>query len=96
MKSLSVAALAAALTAQHAAAHATFQQLWVDGVDFGGQCARTVLSNSPITDVASTQIRCNANAGSAKGKCPVKAGSTVTVEMHQVPPLPYPLPPTRH
>lgn len=42
MKSFSVAALAAALTAQHAAAHATFQQLWVDGVDFGGQCARTV------------------------------------------------------
>lgn len=81
MKSFSVVALAA--LAQQAAAHATFQQLWVDGVDFGDQCARRVLSNSPITDVGSNQIRCNANAGRASGKCPVKAGGTVTVEMHQ-------------
>ncbi len=83
MKSFTTAALAA-LWAQQAAAHATFQQLWVDGVDYGSQCARLPGSNSPVTDVTSTSMRCNAGAAKAAGKCPVKAGSTVTVEMHQV------------
>jgi lytic cellulose monooxygenase (C1-hydroxylating) len=43
-------------------------------------------SNTPVTNVASTDIRCN--VGGTKGvsaKCPVKAGDTVTVEMHQQP-----------
>jgi len=81
MKSFALATLAA--LAGNAAAHATFQDLWVDGVDYGSQCARLPQSNSPVTDVSSTAIRCNASPSAAKGKCPVKAGSTVTVEMHQ-------------
>lgn len=83
MKSFTVAALAA-LWAQNVAAHATFQQLWVDGADYGSKCARLPGSNSPVTDVTSKDMRCNASPSSASGKCPVKAGSTVTVEMHQV------------
>jgi cellulase len=82
MKSFTIAALAA--LAQNAAAHATFQQLWVDGVDYGSQCARLPGSNSPVTDVSSTAVRCNAGSSPARAKCPVKAGATVTVEMHQV------------
>lgn len=82
MKS-TVFALAAALAGE-VAAHATFQALWVDGVDFGSQCARLPTSNSPITDVSSNAIRCNTNQGPAAKKCGVKAGGTVTVEMHQV------------
>ncbi|KAK0710847.1 glycoside hydrolase family 61 protein [Lasiosphaeris hirsuta] len=82
MKSFAIAAIAA-LLAQEAAAHATFQQLWVDGVDFAGQCARRPASNSPVTSVTTNDLRCNAGAARAAGKCPVKAGSTVTVEMHQ-------------
>lgn len=82
MKSFSIAALAA--LAQHVAAHATFQQLWVNGVDYGSQCARLPGSNSPVENVSSTNIRCNAGSRAAAGKCPVAAGSTVTVEMHQV------------
>ncbi|KAL2259697.1 hypothetical protein VTK26DRAFT_6535 [Humicola hyalothermophila] len=82
MKSYTIAALAS-LWARQAAAHATFQQLWVDGVDYGSQCARLPGSNSPVTDVTSNDIRCNAGSSRAAAKCPVAAGSTVTVEMHQ-------------
>ncbi|KAL8403290.1 hypothetical protein RB594_008516 [Gaeumannomyces avenae] len=77
------ASLLLALAARNVAAHATFQQLWVNGVDFGAQCARLPLSNSPVTDVSSTQMRCNSNSGAVGRKCPVPAGGTVTVEMHQ-------------
>jgi cellulase len=51
----------------------------------GSQCIRMPQSNTPVTNVGGTDIRCN--VGGAKGvskKCSVKAGSTVTVEMHQV------------
>jgi len=89
MKSFTVAALTA-LWAQNVAAHATFQQLWVDGVDFGSQCARLPNSNNPISSVTSNDIRCNVYGTRPGVKCPVKAGSTVTVEMHQVG-LPCPL-----
>jgi cellulase len=42
-------------------------------------------SNTPVTNVGGNDIRCNANgARGVSKKCPVKAGSTVTVEMHQV------------
>ncbi|KAF4832407.1 putative endo-beta-1,4-glucanase D [Colletotrichum tropicale] len=74
-----------AIAAEQAASHATFQALWVDGVDYGGQCARLPLSNSPVTDVSSTDVRCNSNSGPVAKKCVVKAGSSVTVEMHQQP-----------
>ncbi|KAF3044665.1 hypothetical protein E8E12_008202 [Didymella heteroderae] len=50
-----------------------------------GTCARLPTSNSPIQDVTSTNIRCNANQGFAASKCSVAAGGTVTIEMHQQP-----------
>lgn len=74
-----------ALAISHVYGHATFQQLWVDGVDMGSQCVRPPNSNSPITNVASTDIRCNVGGTvGVSGKCAVAPGSTVTVEMHQV------------
>ncbi|KAH6624191.1 glycosyl hydrolase family 61-domain-containing protein [Chaetomium sp. MPI-SDFR-AT-0129] len=81
MKSFTLATLA--VLAGNVAAHATFQDLWVDGVDFGSQCARVPSSNSPITSVSGSSIRCNTGTSSPSAKCPVAAGSTVTVEMHQ-------------
>lgn len=85
MKYTVSAALAAFLAAQNVAAHATFQDLWVDGVDYDSQCARQPTSNSPVTDVTSTDMACNAGTSAVTSKCPVTAGSTVTVEMHQQP-----------
>lgn len=41
-------------------------------------------SNSPLTNVGSRDFVCNTGARAVSGKCPVKAGGTVTVEMHQV------------
>ncbi|KAF2730590.1 hypothetical protein EJ04DRAFT_500250 [Polyplosphaeria fusca] len=69
----------AASLATHVLGHATFQELW------GGTCARLPTSNNPVQDVTSKDIRCNANQGVAASKCSVKAGATVTVEMHQQP-----------
>ncbi len=43
-------AVAASLVAS-VAAHATFQELWVNGVDQGTSCARLPASNSPVTSV---------------------------------------------
>lgn len=83
MKSAFYAALAA-LAANEVAGHATFQDLWINGVDYVGQCARLPLSNSPVTDVTSDDIRCNAGTSAVSYKCVVAAGDTVTVEMHQV------------
>lgn len=34
-----------------AAAHATFQEMWVNGVDQGSWCVRLPQSNSPVTSV---------------------------------------------
>ncbi|KAI1275842.1 fungal cellulose binding domain-containing protein [Xylaria sp. FL0933] len=85
MKSAAYALASAALAFQ-ASAHSIFQQLWVDGVDYGSQCVRMPPNNNPVTNVNSNDIRCN--VGGTKGvgaKCPVKAGSTVTVEMHAQP-----------
>lgn len=50
-------------------------------------CARMPPSNSPVTSVTSTDIRCNVGGttGVAGKKCPVVAGQTVTVEMHAQP-----------
>ncbi|KAH8883137.1 hypothetical protein GQ53DRAFT_883146 [Thozetella sp. PMI_491] len=72
MKS-SVLAAFVAFTATEVAGHALFQQLWVDG------------SNTPVTNVMSKDVVCNASPSPASGKCAVKAGGTVTVEMHQQP-----------
>ncbi|MCJ1324012.1 hypothetical protein MMC10_000674 [Thelotrema lepadinum] len=93
MKS-TILALLTAFAAQKAAAHATFQDLWVNGVDkmsshsrpdHGATCVRLPLSNNPVTAVTTNDIRCNVNGGAVSGKCAVKAGDTVTVEMHQQP-----------
>jgi len=84
MKTLFAISAAAVLLVQQVVAHATFQDLWVNGVDEQGYCVRLPPSNSPVTDVTSTNLRCNVNgATGVSGKCVVAAGSTVTVEMHQ-------------
>ncbi|KAI0754276.1 glycosyl hydrolase family 61-domain-containing protein [Daedaleopsis nitida] len=77
-------ALAAAFVAS-AAAHATFQQMWINGVDQGSSCGRLPQSNSPVTSVTSPDIACNVNAYSSSGVCEVMPGDEVTVEMHQQP-----------
>jgi hypothetical protein len=48
--------LAAAALATHASAHATFQAMWINGVDYGSACVRVPLSNSPVTDVTSVRV----------------------------------------
>ena len=84
MKSSLLVVLTAGLAVRDAIAHAIFQQLWVDGVDYGSTCNRLPTSNSPVTNVGSRDVVCNAGTRGVSGKCPVKAGGTVTVEMHQV------------
>ncbi|KAL2171214.1 hypothetical protein VTG60DRAFT_3525 [Thermothelomyces hinnuleus] len=79
MRSTFAAALAA-IAAQKVAGHATFQQLW-----HGSSCVRLPSSNSPVTNVGSRDFVCNAGTRPVGGKCPVKAGGTVTIEMHQQP-----------
>jgi hypothetical protein len=75
--------LASLLAATSVAAHATFQEFWVGSTDYADQCLRKVPSNSPVTSVSSSDVACNAGAGTSPGLCPVVAGSQVTVEMHQ-------------
>lgn len=70
MLSLTSLALAASLAAS-AAAHATFQAMWINGVDYGSACVRLPLSNSPVTDVTSADIACNVNATPSTNVCPV-------------------------
>ena len=42
-------------------------------------------SNSPVTNVAGADVVCNAGGrAGVSGKCAIKAGGTVTIEMHQV------------
>lgn len=48
---LSVAFVASLVAS--ATAHATFQEMWVNGVDQGSFCVRLPQSNSPVTDVTS-------------------------------------------
>ncbi|KAI5862283.1 lytic polysaccharide monooxygenase [Durotheca rogersii] len=80
----SLCAVLAGMAATKAAGHALFQALWVDG--HGRQCVRMPASNSPVTNVNSADIRCNAGGTrGVSGKCAVQAGSTVTIEMHQQP-----------
>ncbi|ELU45811.1 glycoside hydrolase family 61 protein [Rhizoctonia solani AG-1 IA] len=65
----------------------TMQYLWVNGVDQGQNTyLRVPPSNNPVTDVTSTDIRCNVNGltGSATGtKANVPAGANITLEWHQ-------------
>ena len=48
--------LAAAIAATQVSAHATFQQLWINGVDYGSQCTRLPQSNTPVTNVMSNDF----------------------------------------
>ncbi|KAF8150225.1 glycosyl hydrolase family 61-domain-containing protein [Crassisporium funariophilum] len=73
-----------AFIASRAAAHSTFQQLWINDVDAGSSCIRAPVSNSPVTSVSGSDIACN-TAGTSQGVCPVKAGDKLTVEMHAQP-----------
>ncbi|KAI1382788.1 lytic polysaccharide monooxygenase [Hypoxylon trugodes] len=76
----------ATVAATKVAGHSLFQALWVDGVDQGTTCVRMPGSNSPVTSVNSPDIRCNVGGSrGVAGKCAVKPGSTVTIEMHQQP-----------
>jgi lytic cellulose monooxygenase (C1-hydroxylating) len=85
MKSISQVVVTGLLAAAGASAHAIFQDLWVDGVDMGTQCVRMPKSNTPVTNVGSADMRCNAGGTvGVSGKCSVSAGSIVSVEMHQV------------
>ncbi|KAI0043673.1 carbohydrate-binding module family 1 protein [Auriscalpium vulgare] len=68
-----------------ASAHATFQELWVNGVDQGSYCVRTPASNNPVTSVTTTDLACNVGSASSSGLCAVNPGDSVTVEMHQQP-----------
>ncbi|KAI1079167.1 glycoside hydrolase family 61 protein [Whalleya microplaca] len=84
MKSAAIA-FAVSTLATSAAGHATFQELWVDGVDQESTCARLPGNNNPVTSVTTDDIRCNAGSAPASAKCSVPAGDSVTVEMHQQP-----------
>ncbi|KAL2136541.1 hypothetical protein VTI74DRAFT_3086 [Chaetomium olivicolor] len=60
--------------------------LGIDAIrSYGSSCVRMPGSNSPIINVGSRDMICNAGTRAASGKCPVKAGGTMTVEMHQQP-----------
>lgn len=55
-----------------AVGHSTFQELWVDGVDQAGTCARLPLRNSPVTSVTSNDIRCNSGTTPVATLCEVE------------------------
>ncbi|KAM7193038.1 putative endo-beta-1,4-glucanase [Naviculisporaceae sp. PSN 640] len=64
--------------------HAIFQQAWAGTTDYGSTCVRMPPNNSPVTDVTSPNMACNAGGSTGvSGTCEVAAGSTFTVEMHQ-------------
>jgi len=47
--------------------HATFQEIWSNGVDQVALGARLPLSNSPVQDVTSNDMRCNAGTTPVAG-----------------------------
>jgi len=67
-----IASLAFLSSAATVAGHATFQQLWVNGEDMESSCIRMPKNNSPVTDVSSNDIRCNAAPSAAAGICEAK------------------------
>ncbi|KAJ2138778.1 hypothetical protein IW136_003026, partial [Coemansia sp. RSA 678] len=75
------------LLAGFANAHTYLSKLALDGVqESEGQCIRPYPAdrNFPVKDVTSTDITCGVGGVSktASETCPVKAGSTITVEWH--------------
>lgn len=53
-----------------AAAHSTWQQLWVNGVDQASTCARLNLNNNPI-GTTTADIRCGNGRSNAASVCEV-------------------------
>ncbi|RPA74002.1 hypothetical protein BJ508DRAFT_215774 [Ascobolus immersus RN42] len=78
MKFNSVALLAFATSV---AAHSTWQQLWVNGVDKASTCARLPASNSPV-GTTEAAVRCGNGNTFAPSVCEVNAGGEITIEMH--------------
>ncbi|TFK21123.1 endoglucanase II [Coprinopsis marcescibilis] len=70
----------ALLFAASAAAHSTWQHIWVNGVDGGTSCLRQAANNNPVA-INSPQLACNA-ATNSPNVCTIKPGDKVTVEMH--------------
>jgi lytic cellulose monooxygenase (C1-hydroxylating) len=62
--------------------HATFQQLWVNSEDMESTCIRMPKNNSPVTNVMSNDMRCNASPSPAAGVCEA-AGSSFPLEGHR-------------
>ncbi|KAL3478915.1 glycosyl hydrolase family 61-domain-containing protein [Aspergillus californicus] len=86
MKTFGLLALAA--TAKLVAAHTTVFAVWINDEDQGlGNSAdgyiRSPPSNSPVTDVTSTDLTCNVNGATAAAKTlEVVAGDKITFEWH--------------
>ncbi|KAK1142042.1 hypothetical protein N8T08_008248 [Aspergillus melleus] len=80
--------LALAAAAKMANAHATVFAVWINGEDQGlgntdSGYIRSPPSNSPVTDVTSTDMTCNVNGDKAAAKTlSVKSGDKVTFEWH--------------
>ncbi|RPA72788.1 hypothetical protein BJ508DRAFT_67612 [Ascobolus immersus RN42] len=70
--------------ATSAAAHSTWQQLWVNGVDKASTCARLPANNSPV-GTTEAAVRCGNGNTFAPSVCEVNAGGTITIEMHAQP-----------
>ncbi|KAI5841351.1 glycosyl hydrolase family 61-domain-containing protein [Morchella snyderi] len=85
LKALSTFAAYCALLS-FVSAHQNLHEFYVNGVTVGYEkCMRRPPSNNPVTDVQSTDIRCNVNGLSASGTnpvpgvCAVNAGDEITV-----------------
>ncbi|PYH66925.1 putative endoglucanase [Aspergillus vadensis CBS 113365] len=88
MKTTTYSLLALAAASKLASAHTTVQAVWINGEDQGlgntdDGYIRSPPSNSPVTDVTSTDMTCNVNGDQAASKTlSVKAGDVVTFEWH--------------
>jgi lytic cellulose monooxygenase (C1-hydroxylating) len=71
--------------ASAATAHSTWQQLWVGSSDKASTCVRTVANNNPIASLTSSDMFCGIGPAKSSGVCEVKAGESLTVEMHAQP-----------
>jgi lytic cellulose monooxygenase (C1-hydroxylating) len=87
MRASTLFALAAAGTAQLAAAHTTVFAVFVNDEDQGlGNSAdgyiRSPPNNNPITDVTSKDMTCNVNNAATAKTLEVKGGDKITFEWH--------------
>jgi hypothetical protein len=81
MKFLSTVAVASALFLEAANGHYIFQKLTANGVQGGvyQNIRENTNNNSPVTDLADNDLRCNVGGGSGDGTSTVSvaAGSTL-------------------